>query len=256
MKTKNVALFKTPGIHLVIVLIAVIGLAGGVQALENASCVEMAVPSYFYEESLWSENAEGSGIMIMNPNNGPDLEKSEHYVNQVRNAKANGVKVYGYVYTSYGKRNPAAIKRDIDRYNIWYGVDGIFFDETATWKSKAGHYRNLTDYAKSKGMKNILNPGVTPNEEYFKFADSIVVFEDSYKDYLSARIPSFVNKYPGKAVHLVYGADEDEMKNAMNLARQRGASYIYVTDDDLDNPWDSLPYYWQEEVMEMAGLCR
>jgi chitodextrinase len=45
----------------------------------------------------------------------------------------------------------------------------------------------------------------------------------------------------------VYGAaDVDQMATVMSLSKQRGAGYVYVTDDVLANPYDTLPVgdYW------------
>ena len=38
------------------------------------------------------------------------------------------------------------------------------------------------------------------------------------------------------------------MAEYLSIARRRGATWIYVTDDTLSNPWDRLPAYWDEEV--------
>ena len=46
--------------------------------------------------------------------------------------KAAGVRVLGYVHTSYGKRPIAEVQAEIDRYDKWYKPDGIFFDEVTT----------------------------------------------------------------------------------------------------------------------------
>jgi hypothetical protein len=42
--------------------------------------------------------------------------------------------------------------------------------------------------------------------------------------------------------------DVDTMKSYIDLAVARGIGYVYVTDDTLPNPYDSLPSYWQVEV--------
>lgn len=36
----------------------------------------------------------------------------------------------------------------------------------------------------------------------------------------------------------------------MDLAKKRNAGYVYVTNDDLPNPWDTLPPsgYWEDEL--------
>ena len=41
----------------------------------------------------------------------------------------------------------------------------------------------------------------------------------------------------------------------MALSRQRNAGYVYVTPDDLPNPWDTLPSgsYWTHELSLAGG---
>jgi hypothetical protein len=40
------------------------------------------------------------------------------------------------------------------------------------------------------------------------------------------------------------------MQTAVSLSKQRSAGWIYVTPDDLPNPWDTLPLdpYWSAEL--------
>jgi hypothetical protein len=61
---------------------------------------------------------------------------------------------------------------------------------------------------------------------------------------------------PMKIWHIVYGApDVATMAQATALSKTRGAGYIYVTDDVLSNPYDTLPPpdYWAAELATMAG---
>jgi hypothetical protein len=42
--------------------------------------------------------------------------------------------------------------------------------------------------------------------------------------------------------------DCETAKSHIDLAVARNIGYVYVTDDTLDNPYDSLPTYWSCEV--------
>jgi hypothetical protein len=44
------------------------------------------------------------------------------------------------------------------------------------------------------------------------------------------------------------------MTNYINLAASRNAGWIYVTDDTLPNPWDTLPAFWTNEVNYIRSL--
>ncbi len=109
-----------------------------------ATCQDIAVPAYFYPSqptSQWNTAVSDAPlptgrvrVLIMNPANGPGTSINQDYVNAVQMVHAAGTNflVYGYVYTSYGQRSLASVEADVNNYNSWYGVDGIFVDETAS----------------------------------------------------------------------------------------------------------------------------
>jgi hypothetical protein len=96
------------------------------------------------------------------------------------------LRVLGYVYTSYGKRNSSDVLADIANYTAWPTAsrpDGIFFDETADqqatlYQSYAAAVRNATWH--DPGSVVVLNPGAPVQTSYFSFADNIIVFENAY----------------------------------------------------------------------------
>lgn len=45
------------------------------------------------------------------------------------------------------------------------------------------------------------------------------------------------------------------MNNAIELAVKRNAGTIYVTDDVLPNPWDTLPTYWTNKLTAITTKC-
>ena len=68
------------------------------------------------------------------------------------------VRLLGYVYTSYGKRNVSAVRKDIQTYSDWptnssnpnLAVRGIFFDETPQQydAQTLTYLQGLTDFVK------------------------------------------------------------------------------------------------------------
>ncbi|MEO1927162.1 MAG: spherulation-specific family 4 protein [Nautiliaceae bacterium] len=94
---------------------------------------------------------------------------------------------------------------------------------------------------KSKGDYFIvLNPGIIPDKNYFDIADNIVVLENNI---------SAVNEvncsYSDKSSIIVYGAQEFQMEE---IVKKYNCEYVYVTDDSLPNPYDTLPSYFEEEI--------
>ncbi len=172
----------------------------------------------------------------------------------VSKAKAGSLTVIGYVHTSYGSRDPAVVKAEIDAYKTWYGVDGIFLDEVSTDVAGVSYYRGLATYIKANpGRLVVLNPGTFPAEDYALVGDIILVFDDSYSAYVSVQTPAWVFNYPAnKFWHVVYSVPTaQEMREAIRLSRQRNGRHVYVSDGVLPNPFDSLPSYWLEELREI-----
>ena len=112
----------------------------------------------------------------------------------------------------------------------------------------------------------MLNPGTNVPQCYENAADVIVTFEGSYQSYIDD--PAAPNPYtpltwtptdPMKIWHIVYGApDTASMEQAVALSKTRDAGYVYVTDDVLANPYDTLPPadYWAAELASTAGSAR
>lgn len=244
-----------------VLLTALATVIGASSAQAASLCQGIAIPAYFYPSSLWTAAISGAprtSLMVMNPNSGPGSSQDAAYLNAVRTAQAAGIKVLGYVYTNYSKRPLQEAANDINAYKTWYGVDGIFLDETSSDAAALTYYKTLANYIRGgKGGFVMLNPGISPAEGYIKLADTTVVFEDSYTAYQAWLPESWMYKYPaGKFTHLVYGvANTTQLTNSINLSRSRNAGMIYITNDVLDNPWDTLPSYWTTEVSTMTAKC-
>ncbi|HEV7216266.1 MAG TPA: hypothetical protein VGP33_14210, partial [Chloroflexota bacterium] len=93
-------------------------------------------------------------------------------------------------------------------------------------------------------------------------ADIFVTFEGHYSDYSNGAYsqPAWVSNYsPSRFWHLVYDApDVPSMQNAVSLATQRDAGWVYVTPNGVNggNPWGALPTdpYWTDELDAVQGL--
>ena len=224
----------------------------------SISCQSAAIPAYFYPSypvvagSHWDKvisTLKSGEIIIVNPNNGVGLSKDASYSQMISTTFGKGIINMGYVYTGYGVRSLATIKTEIDNYFTWYGVTSIFLDEASTDVAKVSYYQDLYNYIKVRGGLVMINPGTVPAESYVTVADQIMIFEDTYANYLSATFPSWVFKYPAtKFVHLVHSTPSTSLAAAITKSKANNAGYIYVTDDVMSNPWDTMPSYWSTEV--------
>lgn len=242
-----------------------------------SSMPKILLPLYIYpnwyepESYVWSNVVSAAGQVpitaIINPYNGPNgRSPNEDYQRGLTDLKKTNITLIGYVYTLYGDRPIAEVKRDIDLYDRYYDLDGIFLDETASNAGQLDYYRELYNYIKAKGdrYRVIINPGTHTDEKYLALpaADTAVIFEN-YPQAWSQYLPQdYVRNYqPERFVSLIHSvANAADMKQYIDEAIAYNIGYIYVTDDSPDSddgdPWNSLPSYWQEEVDYIRSFDR
>ncbi len=220
------------------------------------------VPAYFSPSSggYWSALDAAAVrvplVAIMNPANGPGSFQQPAYVQALASLHQAGGKISGYVHTSYGARPLAEVETDIDLYLAFYAVDGFLVDEMTNDAdtNHLNYYATLYLYIKSKGANYSVtgNPGSNTQETYLSrpTADTLLIFENNGTNYGGFTPSGWTAKYPGaQFMQLPYAvAGAEAMSNYLGLAVSRNAGWIYVTDDTLSNPYDTLPSYWTNEV--------
>ena len=235
----------------------------------------IAIPSYQDPGSpqwnAWSAVGSASvGIMIVNENNGDDTSYQPSLPKPIRQARSKGIFVVGYVYTGYGKRDPAIVRNRVDAVYKNYLVDGIFFDEVPTdclagnphGGTNYSYYQKLSEYIRARqvgGRLVILNPGTQPaNDCWMSIANILVTAESSSlactMNYVDQ--PWFHNYGPSRFWHIVYNAPgADQLQHIFTLSQQRGAGWLYVTDEGNNgsNPYAGPPAYWRAEAALVAN---
>lgn len=247
--------------------------------------VTALVPAYFYPTwwsgSPWDQlNAAATTIpieAIMNPASGPGSVANSDYQYAVTQLQAAGGKVLGYVPTGYGFRSIADVMADVQSYIDWYSVDGIFLDEMG---NSAGALDYVALYGQIKALATSLgidlhvvgNPGnpFTQVKAYLAAADTLVIFEGpltnsdpngaSFQNYPNngpyAGLPLWFKHYSSdRFANIVFAVpNARSMGSALSKAIRFNAGYVYLTDDNLPNPYDTLPSYWQQEVNRIASI--
>jgi hypothetical protein len=199
--------------------------------------------------------------MIVNLNNGDDETYYASVDQSIRATRKKGIFVLGYTYTGYGARDPKIVQRKIDAVYRNYLVDGIFLDEVPTdcnasnpyFSTQFLYYQQLTNHVREKAgaRLTVLNPGTySPGDCWMGITNILMNWEDqgletyrtSYVDY------SWVHKYPpDRFWHIVYGMGADQVPEALELAKQRNAGWVYLT-NEISNPYASPPKYWAAET--------
>jgi hypothetical protein len=242
-----------------------------------STCQSIAVPAYIYPSSLgsgwntavadspWSKKV--NRIMIMNPDSGPGAATNSDYQNIVNVVHQAGGLVYGYVYTNYGSVALASAEAQVNEYQSWYGVDGIFVDAASADASLVStYYQPLATYITTQipGSKIMLNAGVYPDPSYAAItvpaASSLTinVFENDYATYASAGgIPAWATNYPASMfANIVYSTSAAQLASALQLSVQRNVGTVFITDGALPNPYDALPSYWSTLVSSTQAACK
>jgi hypothetical protein len=248
-------------------------------ASAQAGVQHIAVPAYFNPNgsggAYWTQLDQGApavGVAIANPGNGPGTTFDQGYANAIRAAANAGVRVIGYVDTGYfgttgrttrtGQTTTSAwTSQSEGDVNTWYtlygsyGLAGIFFDDGLADCGHVSLYEAVNTYTKQNhpGAYTVDNPGTAADQCYSSAADTIVMFENTYASYVGWTAPAWElnSTNPNKFWHLIYATpDQASMANAVTLSKQRNAGYLYVTNDVLPNPWDTLPggTYWTDEL--------
>jgi len=234
--------------------------------MPTAHALELLVPAYFYPAddgaASWqalAAAAPGVGITaILNPDSGPGAVLDPAYGSVVSGLQAAGGRVIGYVHTAYGTRSATAVQTEISRYYALYGVDGIFIDEMSNDAAKLGYYRSLRDYIRGLDADGYIvgNPGTQTAEGYLATADLLVTFESPAAEYAGYEADAWTQSQDAsRFAHLVYEVpDAAAMQVTIARARAMNVGHVYVTDDDISNPWDRLPSYWPAEVAAVAAV--
>lgn len=194
-------------------------------------------------------------VAAINPSSGAGTAKDANYDMAAGMLRGADITVLGYVYTSWGRRSIGEAASEIGRYASWYHVDGIMIDEFSTDISMAGYYRKLRLHARSLGMTFVMgNPGTDIPPQYVgTAADNFIIYEN-------AGLPD--SKWLGgwHAGHdkknwscCSYGVDELDEKTIRGASKHLGL--LYVTDDGLPNPYDSLSRHL-EKMMAVLDLAQ
>jgi hypothetical protein len=247
------------------VLLATLGMLLLAARPAAADPLQVLVPAYFYPigNPYWGELTIAAGQIrvtaILNPASGPGTMADPNYVQAVNNLRAAGGRVLGYVPTFNGARSEAAVEADINRYIAFYAIDGIFLDQQTTDLAHVGYYADLYNYIKTQNpaYRVIANPGTNTQEAYLSTptADALVTFEDFGSNYPGYVPDAWTSHYsPDHFAHLLHTVPSAATMAAdLKLAAQRNAGLVYVTDDTLANPYDTLPSYWDQEVAQIQA---
>ena len=161
-----------------------------------AAYVRILVPLYSYPAwyapaaYVWDDVAAAAARVpvtaIINPDSGPGGgPPNSDYEHGLAELRAAGVVLLGYVATGYGARPAADVKADIDLYDAYFDVAGIFLDEADNTTNGLAYYADLYAYihARSNLHEVVVNPGINTAEHppgATAVAQSLLVHHDDH----------------------------------------------------------------------------
>jgi trimeric autotransporter adhesin len=233
------------------------------------------IPMYIYPDDLrvndtWNNMTTPYGYLIkyarehlkvpvttiLNPDSGPGTVVDENYSVAITLLQGANISCTGYIPTL--GRSVNDIKADMDAWkNLYPATNGIFLDEMPNDGSRVADFMELTNYGHLKMFHPIIgNPGTQMPEIYYNSgcADIFVIYENSSypseSSLFGATWEGTLRDYDySKFAALVYNQSLDV--NALNMMRKY-VGYVYVTEDDLPNPWDTLSSS-MEQQLEVLG---
>ncbi|PYH49859.1 uncharacterized protein BP01DRAFT_286874 [Aspergillus saccharolyticus JOP 1030-1] len=234
---------------------------------------QIAVASYINplsDPAAWDRliqyDAHKMPILVANVVDGPGSAVDVHWQDVIQRAADANKTVLGYVRTGYlgisdqkfqtrlglgGLADWAAqIEEDVDMWYALYGdrIGGIFFDEgwpnCGDENEHVNLYKYINAYTKRAhpGAYTVLNPGSPMAACFEDSMDTLLTFEQGYNAYLNHYVPNnWTPQDPRKLWHIVYNVTESAIGDVLTLANERGAGFLQLTNDDLPNPYDTLP---------------
>ena len=223
----------------------------------GTSTPSLLIPLYSYPNCQWNalmslkDTYPVNILVIVNPSNGPGNQSDATYQQYIRDLEDSGIIVLGYVWTNYSSRPLNEVETDINNWISWYNVSGIFFDEVSTTQASESYYSTLVEYLKNKSTSYLAvgNPGTYNSStvsDYLSIFDVLVIYDN----------PGYPTSWPAnlnssKLGALVYGVSKFNKAEFSSLTSK--AQYVYVTNDDDNNPWDTLAYYIADEAASLAN---
>jgi len=209
----------------------------------------LVVPAYFHpavspRQWQWlAEHASRLRLVILNVDSGPGSGPQDVFRTAVDLLHGAGVCVAGYVDTGYGRRDARVVLAEAARYQDWYGVRGVCFDQAAADAAGLGYYAGVAGRVRAMGAEVVFfNHGTHPAPGYARHADLLGTFEGTWPAYQRLRIPDWARSWPpSKFYHVVHSVPAGWIPAAWRLAVSRSAGSVYITQRHGPNPYDGLP---------------
>jgi len=213
------------------------------------------VPLYIYPGTEWDKLISAKAAhpqvpvgAIINVNSGPGTAYSSTWGTYINKLLAAGIQCFAYVWC--GEINEFDSNRDCTRdaanWKAWYpGITGAFIDGFHGGYSATGDLQ--VQRARAAGFAPVCgNPGMDIAESQLTGVDLACVYESAGQPSVAVMQALAAKHGASKNYFLAYSVptlDSTLVKQAASYC-----SWLYVTSDVLNNPWDTLPAYFSDIV--------
>ncbi len=220
----------------------------------------LLVPLYFDPNGSWDDLISAHEhypqvpvTAIINPDNGPGNNYSSQYETGINSLQVSGIRVVGYIYTSYGAVPWENISKQVTEYRQFYNIRGIFLDEVGDNSTTSGYYRNITSLCRSMGDEYIVgNPGTYAPESITADFNLTVLYENPGLP--SGNELSGITNGTSRNSSALIAISSSLPDESWFQSADGQFSYVYITDLGLPNPYLSLPEYLNTEISDLSLL--
>ena len=248
----------------------------GTKSYQNTSkkSCGIIIPAYFYPSGGYIDSNYTSlcdlarsyrdipTIAAINPSNGPGTVVDGNFTAALEMMTGAGIVPIGYISTAYMGRDLSAVESDMLTWKTLYPqIRGIWVDEMVNFATSAytieqivSYYNAIYIYAKQTlGLEYVFgNPGATYDIAlwYGEVADNITYYENSgfpTETFMKqdGNFDGALIQVPTKAKSaVVYNISAYDNRASSSVAMMKKyCSFLYVTNDNLPNPYDTLSPY-------------
>ena len=248
----------------------------GTKSYQNTSkkSCGIIIPAYFYPSGGYIDSNYTSlcdlarsyrdipTIAAINPSNGPGTVVDGNFTAALEMMTGAGIVPIGYISTAYMGRDLSAVESDMLTWKTLYPqIRGIWVDEMVNFATSAytieqivSYYNAIYIYAKQTlGLEYVFgNPGATYDIAlwYGEVADNITYYENSgfpTETFMKqdGNFDGALIQVPTKAKSaVVYNISAYDNSASSSVAMMKKyCSFLYVTNDNLPNPYDTVSPY-------------
>ena len=257
----------------VLVLTAFLVMPNNVQLKAQTSTSGVLIAMYIYPTNpAWNQVEQihtahpGSNIdIIANVNSGPGTAVNPDYTTGITNMRSAGINVLGYVFTSYCSRPLNIVEQEIARWVQFYpNVNGILLDQMQNQPNhlhlcaqnvpSTQYYALATQFAHSLGATFVVgNPGTQTDRSYVGTVDSMIIYENQGTPSIGTlQANTFNGAFPKN--NFAYDAfNVPALNDTFVQQSTQYVGWLYITNDNLPNPYDTIPPYLDQEVHDVCG---